>query len=46
MTSQLAPLLVDDRAVGRLEPVAGEEVAVVAAGQEAGLLALASLGRC
>ena len=40
VAAELAAVLVDDRPVGGAEPVALEEVAVVAAGEEARLLAL------
>ena len=42
--AELAAVLVDDRALGGLEAAALEEGAVVVAGEEAGLLALAALG--
>ena len=42
--AELAAVLVDDRSVGRLEAAALEEGAVVVAGEEARLLALAALG--
>ena len=42
--AELDAVLVDDRPVGRLEPAALEEGAVVVAGEEARLLALAPLG--
>ena len=42
--AELAAVLVDDRALGGVEPVPLEEVAVVAAGEEARLLALGAAG--
>ena len=43
--AELAAVLVDDRAVARLEPVPPEERAVVVAGEEARLLALGACAR-
>ena len=44
MPAELAAVLVHDRAGGGLEPLPLEEGAIVVAGEEAGLLALAPLG--
>jgi hypothetical protein len=44
VTTELTAVLVDDRALRRLEPAPAEERAVVVAGEEARLLALGPLG--
>src|SRR5262249_38650504 len=44
VATELVAILVDDRAVLRLEPAPLEECAVVVAGEEAGLLAFAAAG--
>ena len=44
VAAELSALLVDDRSLGALEPLPLEEGAIVVAGEEARLLALAALG--